>query len=66
MSKYNFDFAISAELNEDTVKNMVKQVIEEQTGRKVREVVFKAVMRSYSFRDETGYPEFSGCTVHFE
>lgn len=66
MSKYNFDFAISAELNEDTVKNMVKQVIEEQTGRKVREVVFKASLENYDYRGEPGYPTFTGCTVHFE
>lgn len=66
MSKYNFNFAVSAELNEDTVKSMIKQVVEEQTGRKVREVALKAGMRSYTYRDETGYPEFTGCTVHFE
>lgn len=66
MSKYNFDFAVSAELNEETVKTMVKQVVEEQTGRKVRQVIFKVGMRSYGYRDEPGSPEFTGCTVHFE
>lgn len=66
MNKYNFDFAISAELNEETVRTMVKQVVEEQTGRKVRQVIFKAGMRSYGYRDEHGSPVFTGCTVHFE
>jgi membrane carboxypeptidase/penicillin-binding protein PbpC len=66
MSKYNFDFAVSAELNEETVKTMVKQVVEEQTGRKVRQVIFKTGTRSYSYRDEPGITEFTGCTVYFE
>ena len=66
MSKYNFDFAVSAELNGEIVKAIVTQVVEEQTGRKVREVIFKTGMRSYGFRDEPGYPVFTGCTVHFE
>ena len=66
MSKYNFDFAVSAELNEETVKTMVKQVVEEQTGRKVRQVIFKTGMRSYGYRDEPGSPVFTGCTVYFE
>lgn len=66
MSKYNFDFAVSAELNEETVRAMIKQVVEEQTGRKVKQVVFKASMRSYGYRDEPGSPTFTGCTVHFE
>ena len=66
MNKYNFNVAISAELNEETVKAIIKQVIEEQTGRKVRAVVLKAGMSSYGFRDEPGYPTFTGCTIQFE
>lgn len=66
MSKYNFNFAVSAELNEETVNTMVKQVVEEQTGRKVRQVIFKTGMRSYDYRGEPGSPVFTGCTVYFE
>ena len=66
MSKYNFDFAVSAELTEETVGAMIKQVVEEQTGRKVKQVVFKAGMSSYGYRDLPGSPTFMGCTVHFE
>lgn len=66
MNRHNFDFAVSAELNEETVKAIIKQAVEEQTGRKVRAVVLKAAMRSHSYRDEPGYPQFTGCTVQFE
>lgn len=64
MDKYNFDFAVSAELNEETVKAIIKRAVEEQTGRKVRAVVLKAGMHSY--RDEPRYPQFTGCTIQFE
>lgn len=66
MSKYNFDFAVSAEISAEIIREMIKKVVEEQTGRKVRQVIFKTEMRSYSYRDEPGTPEFTGCTVHFE
>lgn len=66
MKGYNFEFAVSAEVSAEIVKDMVKKIVEEQTGRKVREVMFKTGMRSYSYRDEPGIPEFTGCIVYFE
>lgn len=66
MNKYNFDFAVSAELSEETVKAIIKQAVEEQTGRKVRAVMLKAALRMHSYRDEPGCPQFTGCTVQFE
>ena len=66
MKGYNFDFVISAEVSAEIVREMVKKIVEEQTGRKVREVICKTGMRSYSYRAEPGTPEFTGCTVYFE
>jgi hypothetical protein len=36
----NFNFAVSAKLDPDTVKAMLKQVIEEQTGIPVKSIEF--------------------------
>lgn len=66
MKGYNFQFAVSAEVSAEIVREMVKKIVEEQIGRKVRDVIFKTEMRSYSYRDEPGIPEFTGCTVYFE
>jgi trehalose-6-phosphate synthase len=66
MSEYKFNFAVSAEISLETIKEMIKASVEEQTGRKVKSVVFKIGMKYYGFGDESGSPELSGCTVHFE
>lgn len=67
MSKYNFNFAVSAELNEDTVKSMIKQVVEEQTGRRVSrvELNLSKVLVGYG-RDEHDETMFTGATVYFQ
>jgi|688.fasta_scaffold1214292_2 hypothetical protein len=65
MSEYKFNFAVSAEISPETIKEMIKASVEEQTGRKVRDVIFNVSM-SYDYRDEPGSPTLSGCTVHFE
>jgi hypothetical protein len=66
MSEYKFNFAVSAEISPETIKEMIKASVEEQTGRKVRDVIFKVSSRSYDYRNEPGSPTLSGCTVHFE
>ena len=66
MDGYKFDFAVSAEIASGTIKEMIKAVVEEQTGRKVKRISFKITNQSYSYRDEPGTPTLTGCTVHFE
>ena len=64
---YNFNFAISATINASTVKEIVKAVVEEQTGRKVRAVNINVKMKTQGFqRDEYQVAIFEGVTVHFE
>ena len=66
MNKYNFDFAVSAEINADTVKKMIQQVVEQQTGRKVKSVVLEIGLE-YEDRPGGGsYPVFKRATVNFE
>jgi hypothetical protein len=64
MSAYKFNFAVSAEISPETIKEMIKSCVEEQTGRKVRNVIFKVSSRSHGYHEDP--PELSGCTVHFE
>jgi hypothetical protein len=64
MSEYKFNFTVSAEISPETIKDMIKACVEEQTGRKVRDVIFKVSSRSHGYREDP--PELSGCTVHFE
>lgn len=67
MSKYNFNLAVTATINAKTVEDMVKAVVEEQTGRKVRAVDINVKMKTQGFqRDEYQAAIFEGVTVHFE
>lgn len=67
MSKYNFNLAVTATINAKTVEDMVKAVVEEQTGRKVRAVDINVKMKTQGFqRDEYQVAIFEGVTVHFE
>ena len=66
MKGYNFEFAVSAEISVKVLKEMVKRVVEEQTGRKVRDIQFKSSMVSRGYHDEGGLPELTGCTVFFQ
>lgn len=64
---YSFNFAISATISPATVKEMIKSVVEQQTGRPVQSVEFKvnSVLRG-TFRDEHSVTEFDGAVVHFK
>jgi hypothetical protein len=66
MSAHNFNFIVSAEIPSETIKQIIKTAVEEQTGRKVRDVIFKVTTKSYGFPDGCSSPELSGCTVHFD
>jgi uncharacterized surface anchored protein len=67
MNGYKFDFAVSATISPKVVEEMVKKVVEEQTGKKVNRIEMK--MRTVSkgmMRDEYTETIFDGCTVYFE
>ena len=67
MKNYNFDFAVSAKISPKVVEEMIKSVVEEQTGKRVKTI--KLEMRSVtkgSQRDEYTETIFDGATVFFE
>ena len=64
---YNFDFAVSATISPKVVEEMIKKIVEEQTGKKVSSIQMK--MRSVTKgtqRDEYTETIFDGATVFFE
>lgn len=61
---YNFDFAVSATISQKIIEEMVKKVVEEQTGRKVSSISFKTTSRCDQFDRYTSYV-CDGCTVTF-
>lgn len=67
MNKYNFNFAISADITVDTIKNMIKQIVEDQTGRKVKTVEFKTRTTTQGYgQAEYDSTEFDGAHITFE
>lgn len=60
-----FDFAMSARISEDTVKEMIKQSVEQQTGRTVSKVTFHTRTES-DYMDRYSSTVFDGCTVEFD
>lgn len=66
MNGYNFDFAVSATVSAKVVEEMIRKVVEEQTGKKVASVDFKvrSVTKGWQ-RDEYTETIFDGVTVHF-
>lgn len=44
MDGYKFDFAVSAEIASGTIKEMIKAVVEEQIGRKVKGYLSKLLI----------------------
>lgn len=67
MKNYNFDFAVSAKISPKVVEEMIKSVVEEQTGKQVKAI--KLEMRSVTKgnqRDEYTETIFDGATVTFE
>lgn len=67
MNGYNFDFAVSAKISAKVVEEMVKKVVEDQTGKKVAriEINMKNVTKGYQ-RNEYTETVFEGITVYFE
>ena len=67
MNGYNFDFAVSAKIAPKVVEEMIKKVVEEQTGKKVAriELNMRSVTKGFQ-RDEYTETVFDGATVFFE
>lgn len=63
---YNFEFAVSAQISEKVIKEMVAKVVEEQTGKKVASIDMKlrTVTRGIGPSESTE-TVFDGCTVFF-
>jgi len=65
-SRYNFDFAVSAEISEKVIKEMITRAVEEQTGKKVAKVVLKVGLEHEDRSMGSSYPSFKGATVTFD
>ena len=63
---YNFEFAVSAQISAKVVEEMVRKVVEEQTGKKVSGVEFKITSRSMgNQRDAWTENVLDSCVVTF-
>ena len=67
MKNYNFDFAVSAKISPKVVEEMIKKVVEEQTGKKVASIKLevKNVLKGHQM-NEYNETVFEGATVFFE
>ncbi len=67
MSNYTFDFEMTAKINADVVKEMVKKIVEEQTGKKVKSISFdvSTTMAGYG-QGEHEKAIFKGIIIQFE
>ena len=61
---YNFEFAMSATLSTKVVEEIIRKVVEEQTGKKITTVNFD-ITEGYDMRNDR-VVSFNGCTVKFE
>jgi len=61
---YNFELAMSATLSVKVVEEMIRKVVEEQTGKKITTVNFD-ITEEYNARNYR-VVAFTGCTVKFE
>lgn len=64
---YNFEFAVSAQISAKVAEDMIKKVVEEQTGKRVASITIK--MRTVTKGDQRdSYTDavFDGCQVFFE
>lgn len=67
MKTYNFEFAVSAQISTKVVEEMVRKVVEDQTGKKVKKVDVKMGRISKGFGpSESIETVFEGYTVYFE
>ena len=62
---FNLNFATSATISANTVEEMVRASVEQQTGQKVERVVFKTASKS-NYMDRCSHTVFDGCVVYFK
>lgn len=67
MEHYNFEIAVSAKISAKVVEEMIKRVVEEQTGKKVSsiEMKFNTVSKGIGPSESTERV-FDGCHVFFQ
>lgn len=66
MQGYNFDFAMSAQISAKVVEEIIKNTVEQQTGKKVASIRVntQTVTRGMGIT-EYDVTEFAGVTVYF-
>jgi hypothetical protein len=66
-TKTNFDIAMSATLSATVLEEMVRKMVEEQTGKTVEKVEFNIVRKSVGFDGRESVMEnvIESCTVTF-
>ena len=66
MNGYNFDFAMSAQISAKVVEEIIKNTVEQQTGKKVASIRVntQTVTRGMGIT-EHDVTEFAGVTVYF-
>lgn len=62
---YNFNFEMTATISAEIIQDMVKKCVEEQTGRRVKSVVF-TTRHEHSHIDRFPKSTLNGCVVTFE
>lgn len=65
MTKYKFNFDVTANIDVATVIEMIKTVLEEQTGRKVKSVDFDLSVKK-TWQTNEHYAVCNGVKVRFE
>jgi len=66
MSKYNVSFAMGATLTESVVKEMIRKVVEDETGLKVKQIHFKIrEVDCGDCREPVMIPALESCEVSF-
>ncbi len=65
--KYNFGFETSAKVSSEVLKEMIKTMVEEQTGNKVKDINFNISKKTIGYgTNESDAMVFEGATISFE
>ena len=67
MNGYNFDFAMSAQISAKVVEEIIKNTVEQQTGKKVANIRINISTDTQGYGvTERDVTVFDGVTVYFE
>lgn len=65
-SEYNFNFAMSVSISETTIRDMIKDIVEKQTGQKVDKITFRSRTETTGYGpSEYSTQVFDGVTISF-